>query len=92
MRSSGRLLLDSCNYNQLTVTTVRENALAEFLNVLIEWETEIVKELRTNRPMKPMSDQKREDYDNATDCYICRQPFEEDDPKRTKVRDHDHIT
>ena len=31
-------------------------------------------------------------YENATKCYICRQPFEEDDPKGPKVRDHDHIT
>ena len=47
-------------YNQLTVTKVRENALTEFLDVLIEWETAIVEELRTNRPMKRMSAQKQE--------------------------------
>ena len=49
-------------YNQLTVTKVGENALTEFLDVLIEWETAIVEELRTNRPMKRMSAQKREEY------------------------------
>ena len=74
----------------MTVIKVGENALAKFLNVLIEWETTIVEELRTNRPMKRMSAQKREEYENATECYICGQPFEEDDPKRPKVRDHDH--
>ena len=79
-------------YNQLTVTKVGENALTEFLNVLIEWETAIVEEPRTNRPMKQMSAQKREEYENATLCYICRHNFEEDDPKGPKVRDHDHIT
>ena len=47
------------NYNQLTVMKVGKNALAEFLEVLIEWETAIVEELQTNRPMKPMSAQKR---------------------------------
>ena len=36
------------NYNQLTVITVGENALAEFLNVLIEWETAIVEDFQTN--------------------------------------------
>ena len=25
-------------------------------------------------------------------CYICRHSFETNDPKRPKVRDHDHIT
>ena len=49
------------NYNHLTVMKVGENALAEFLDALIEWETAIVEELRTNRPMKRMSPQKREE-------------------------------
>ena len=53
-------------YNQLTLTKVKTNALTEFLDVLIEWKTAIVKELRTNRPMKLMSVQKREEYENAT--------------------------
>ena len=38
-------------YNQVTVMKVGENALTEFLDVLIEWETAIIEELRTNRPM-----------------------------------------
>ena len=80
------------NYNQLTVMKVGDNALAEFLDVLNKWETAIVEELRMNRSMKRMSAQKREDYENATECYIYRQPFEEDDPKGAKVRDQDHIT
>ena len=81
-------------YNQLMVMKVGENALAEFLDVLIEWATAIVEELRTNRPMKRMSAQKREEYENATECYICRHAFEEEeeDLKGPKVRDHDHIT
>ena len=79
-------------YNQLTVTKVGEIALTEFLDALIEWETTIVEELRTNRLMKRMSAQKQEEYENATKCYICRHAFEVNDPKGTKVRDHDHIT
>ena len=42
--------------------------------------------------MKRMSAQKREEYENATQCYNCRHAFEENDPKGPKVRDHDHIT
>ena len=66
------------NYNQLTVIKIKENALAEFLDVLIERQTAIVKELRTNRPMKWMSALKRKNYENAIDSYICRQPFEKE--------------
>ena len=55
-------------YNQLTVMKVGENALSEFLDVLIEWETAIVEELNTNRPMKQLNAQKREEYKNATQC------------------------
>ena len=71
---------------------VGENALAEFLDVFIEWETTIVKELRTNRQIKRMSAQKREEYKNATECYIFYKPVKEDDPKGPKVRYNDHIT
>ena len=78
-------------YNQLMVTKVGENALTEFLDVLMEWETAIVEELLTNRPMKRMSAQRREEYENATQCYICRQAFE-DDLKGPNGRDHDHLT
>ena len=78
-------------YNQLTVMKVGENALAEFPDMLIKWEKAIVEELRTNRPMMRISSLKQE-YENATECYICRHEFEVDDPKGPKVRDHDHIT
>ena len=76
----------------MTVFKVGENALAEFMDVLIEWETAIVEEIWTNRPMKRMSVQKREEYENASECYIFRQPFEKDKQKGPKVRDNDHIT
>ena len=79
-------------YNQLTVMKVRKNALSEFLDVLIKWETAILEKLQTNRPIKRMSAQKREEYEKATQCYICRHAFEENNPKGPKVRDHDHIT
>ena len=71
---------------------VGENALAEFINVLIEWETAIVEELRTNRPMKRMSALKQEEYENATKCYICRHAFEEENQKGSIVGDHEYIT
>ena len=71
---------------------VGENALAEFLDALIVWEAEIVAILRTNRAMKRLSARQKEEYDNATRCYICRHEFVEGEAKGPKVRDHDHIT
>ena len=71
---------------------VVENVLTEFLDLLIEWDTAIVEELWTNRPMKRMSAHKREQYKDVTQCYICRHAFEEDDPKGPTVRDINHIT
>ena len=51
-----------------------------------------MKEFMTNRPMKRMSAQKREEYEKATQCYIYLHSFVKDDPKGLNVRDHDHIT
>ena len=43
--------------------------------------------------MDPLSHAEQEEFYNATYCYICRKPFEEDqDPRGPKVRDHDHVT
>ena len=71
---------------------IEANALAEFLDTLIVWESEIVAILRTNRAMKRVSARLQEEYDNATRCYICRHEFVEGNTKVPKVRDHEHIT
>ena len=42
--------------------------------------------------MKRIGAQKLEKYENATQCYICRHTFEDNDSKKLKNRDHDHIT
>ena len=80
------------DFHQQTVMKVGENALAEFLDALIVWEAEIVAILRTNRAMMHLSARKKEEYDNATRCYICRHEFVEGEAKCPKVRGHDHIT
>ena len=59
-------------FDQRVVIYVGENALAEFLDTLIVWEAEIVEKLRTNRAMNRLSARQQEEYDNATQCYICR--------------------
>ena len=76
-----------------TWVTVGENALSEFLTQIIAWETLCIDHLKNNIPMKRLSRAKQEEYDNATQCHICRKPLLGDqDPKGPKVRDHDHIT
>ena len=80
--------LEQCN--QMTVLKVGFNALGEFLDVLIEWKTAIVEELRTNRPIKRMNVQQQKEYENAIECYICRHAFIKDDSIRPKVRYHDN--
>ena len=50
---------------------VEVNALAEFLDVFIEWKTAIVEKLRSIRQMKRIGAQKREKYENVTECYLC---------------------
>ena len=53
---------------------VRENALAEFLDSQIVWEAEINAILRSNQAMKRFSDCQKDEYYNATRCYIyCHQ-------------------
>ena len=43
--------------------------------------------------MDRLSRAKQEEFDNATQCHICRKPFEGDqDPRKPKVRYHDHVT
>ena len=51
---------------------VKENVLAEFLDALIVWETEIVAILKTNGEMKSLSARQQKEYDNATRFYTCR--------------------
>ena len=80
------------NFDQRTVMKVRKNALAEFLDALIVWETEIVAILRTNRAMTRLSIRKQEESNNATRCYICRHKFIKRKTKSPKVRNNDHIT
>ena len=71
---------------------VGENALAEFLDALIVWETKIVAILRTNRALKRLNICQQQKYDDAIRCDICRYQFVEGETKGPKVRNHDHIT
>ena len=68
------------------------DALADFLNELIKWEAMCIDYLKQNIQMKPLSFRENKEFELATMCYLCRQPFQQNDPRGWKVRDHDHIT
>ena len=76
-----------------TWMSIGENALSEFLNTLIDWKRVLIKHFKDNVPMDWLSRAKREKFNNATQCHICRKPVKGDqDPKGPKVRNHDHVT
>ena len=50
-----------------------------------------MKILKTNKQMT-MTKEDKQDYLNATTCYICNNEITEKDKKGYKVRDHCHIS
>ena len=66
------------NFNQRIVMQIKEIAFATFLEVLILWKTEIEAVLRTNQQITSLSARQRENYENATRCYICRHKFDKE--------------
>ena len=72
-----------------------EDALLRLLEKLVEWERICINYLKTDRPMKPLSKEKQEKYNEATECCICHnknKPFDPEQDDWRKVRDHDHVT
>ena len=45
--------------------------------------------MSSDKPMKPLTNEQRKEYNKAKKCYICSKLFKEDD---IKVRDHCHYT
>ena len=79
-------------FNQRTMMKIGPHALSDFLDELIKWENQIIAVLIRNLKMKCLNIQQQAEFNNATRCYLCRQEFNNDEPKGPKVRDHDHIT
>ena len=71
-----------------------EDAVSKLLDQFIKWETEIVKNLKQNCKMRPLTRQQQIDLDNALICCICHRqtrPFDPTIPNDRKVADHDHV-
>ncbi|KAK3909637.1 Zinc finger protein 710, partial [Frankliniella fusca] len=60
-----------------------------FLDSLFKLE-ELCFSKRLNYPLRA-SAQQTEEYDKATGCYICLNPFDQTDPSLVKVRDHNPL-
>ena len=72
--------------------TIKENALSQFHNTLIDWERVCIDYLTNNIPIYPLSRNKYEKFDNATDCHMFCKPFKKyKNPKNPKVRDNDRV-
>jgi hypothetical protein len=65
-----------------------DECINDFVTKLTKLSQEIKKELSDNISMV-MTDNDVLDFDNATECYICKKAFDADDKK---CRDHDHRT
>ena len=50
-----------------------------------------IDEMKENKNMI-MTDEDKIDFNNARCCYLCNEPFNQDNKQLTKVRDHDHST
>ena len=50
-----------------------------------------IDEMKENKNMI-MTDRDKINFNNARSCYLCNEPFNQDNKQLTKVRDHDHST
>jgi hypothetical protein len=82
------------NSNGETVDTViyrGTDCMDVFCKRIREIESDIMKTLTGNKAMI-MTEQDKQDFANATKCYICGEEIMPNDKKGCKVRDHCHIT
>ena len=66
---------------------VGENAAQKFVIEIIKEANKIRKEYNNPKEMIPLTSQEQKAYNNATNCWVCNKPINND-----KVRDHCHIT
>ncbi|EZA56769.1 hypothetical protein X777_03234 [Ooceraea biroi] len=81
-----------CNYDE-SLSGYRSrrdsNCIAWFVEQLKDLVHRVKVILSRNVPMKNLTREECEKYNNATHCHICEKPFAPDD---TRVRDHCHLT
>ena len=73
------------------MTFVGDNCLKDMSDKLFNIADECIAEMKINNRMIMTKDDNN-DFNNATCCFLCNEPFNENDKKLLKVRDHDHMT
>ena len=79
---SNKLLNEHVFYNG-------KDCLAKFSKTLTNQVNKLIN--IKQKPMNPLTDQRKESYANAKTCFICEKPFC-NDKNAIKVRDHCHYT
>ena len=82
------LILDRNGKMVEHITYAGEDASRHFLGELLRVEEVVMDLIDSVEPMVLTAQQERE-FQAATVCYLCHEPF--DDPTNYKCRDHDHL-
>jgi len=72
-------------------TFVGDNCLKEMSDKLFSIADQCIAEMKINNRMIMTSDDNN-DFKNARCCFLCNEPFNNEDKALCKVRDHDHMT
>ena len=64
----------------------KEDVIQKFCEWIKKTQKEFYEILKTNEPIK-MTEEDKEDFENATECYYCNEELGTD-----RVKDHDHLT
>ena len=67
-----------------------EEAMETFVHKILEIAQQVYHHEQMLVPMEKLEGMKKTEFETATCCYICHQPFK--DIAKRKVADHDHTT
>ena len=84
-----RVVSNVMGYSSFTKLYRGENAIQHFLQSITEQGDRLCDILKNTNKQMLMTDQDRMDFKAAKTCFICEEPFEEEEQP---VRDHCHLT
>ena len=88
------LFVDSNNQVLFQEEYVRTDAAKKFLERLSHYEEKVEERKQKFKSVKKMKATPQDWclYKKATTCHICYKPFQNFNPEKQKVADHDHVT
>ena len=72
------------------VTRHGENCVEEFFHEIEKLITRYHSRLQRHRTNMVLTKEQWREHEQATECYLCTMPFNDEKPSLKKVRDHDH--